>query len=147
MADNDNKKFLSNANDYIKSVLTYETLDNGKTRVCLNKMDNSNPIELINTGYWDRNIIFTDYEGTAHTVVLSTKEDDVYPDINFQLPNTIKNDVSGIVRNGEGYRILYSGLDENQQYEILNQINSISLSRYEGENNSYNFNITTNNCY
>ena len=62
------KKFLSTADDYIKSVLTYETLDNGNARLQLNKMDDTDPITLIDTRYWNRNIVLKDFENTSHTI-------------------------------------------------------------------------------
>ena len=107
-------RYLSNANDYIKSVLIYDNPDSNPEhyRLQLDKRDGSNElITLVDTRYWDRDIKLWDYAGTSYSIGLNDKNH--LGDIEFHLPQSISETAPySIAGLKYGNRLLYASPQE-----------------------------------
>ena len=126
-------RLLRNASEYTKSVLTYEKLnEDNDYQLLLNKMDDSNPITLVDTRYWNRNVVLQAFDNQGNvTIPLNSSTGDIV----FNLPESIKDDaVNKVYGLGNGNRLLYS--DENIQDQYVG--NTITVLSVEEREETFN---------
>lgn len=151
MADTDNNKLLSNASNYIKSVLSYENPDDTRVtsidydstpvRLTLHQLDTNNEIPLFDSRVLTREIKIKDYNGDFYTI--NNYNQNLNEPLEITLPSTISNEASNTIIAEQGQRLLYSSGDFTKETEVIDDstektyhIRSIKESNFKIEDNN-----------